>query len=71
MASTVLNEKGYNRDWIERQFAHTERSEVRASYHYAEYLPERRRMMQDWADYLDNLRLNDCRLVAEQCAEVA
>jgi integrase len=58
MASTTLNEQGYNRDWIERQLAHTERDAVRAAYNYAEYLPERRKMMQDWADYLDQLKQN-------------
>lgn len=57
MASTLLNEQGYNRDWIERQLAHGERNTVRAAYNYAEYLPERRRMMQEWADYLDELRV--------------
>ena len=56
MASTLLNEQGYNRDWIERQLAHIERNGVRAAYNYAEYLPERRRMMQEWANYLDGLR---------------
>jgi len=56
MASTLLNEQGYNRDWIERQLAHGERNNVRAAYNYAEYMPERRRMMQQWADYLDRLR---------------
>ena len=56
MASTLLNELGYNRDWIERQLAHGERNDVRAAYNYAEYLPERRKMMQEWADYLDRLR---------------
>ena len=56
MASTLLNEQGYNRDWIERQLAHGERNSIRAAYNYAEYLPERRRMMQEWADYLDTLR---------------
>ena len=56
MASTLLNELGYNRDWIERQLAHGERNSIRAAYNYAEYLPERRRMMQEWADYLDSLR---------------
>ena len=55
MASTILNEKGYNRDWIERQLAHSERDGIRAAYNYAEYLPERRKMMQDWADYLYGL----------------
>lgn len=56
MASTLLNEQGYNRDWIERQLAHGERNTVRASYNYAQYLPERRRMMNEWAEYLDSLR---------------
>ena len=56
MASTLLNEQGYNRDWIERQLAHGERNSIRAAYNYAEYLPERRRMLQEWADYLDALR---------------
>ena len=56
LASTLLNERGYNRDWIERQLAHSERNGVRAAYNYAEYLSERRRMMQEWADYLDELK---------------
>ncbi|MDR1873123.1 MAG: site-specific integrase [Deltaproteobacteria bacterium] len=55
MASTLLNEQGYNRDWIERQLAHVPGG-VRAVYNYAEYLPERRKMMADWANYLDKLR---------------
>lgn len=55
MASTLLNEQGWNRDAIERQLAHSERNSVRAAYNYAEYLPERRKMMQHWADYLDSL----------------
>jgi integrase len=56
MASTLLNELGYNGDWIERQLAHGERNDVRAAYNYAEYLPERRKMMDEWATYLDGLR---------------
>ena len=56
MASTHLNEQGWNRDAIERQLAHAERDNVRAAYNYAEHLPERRRMMQAWADYLDGLK---------------
>ena len=55
MASTLLNEQGWNKDAIERQLAHAERNRVRASYNYAEHLPERRKMMQAWADYLDRL----------------
>jgi integrase len=56
MASTLLNEQGFNRDAIERQLAHAERDGVRAAYNYAEYLPERKAMMQAWADYLDKLK---------------
>ncbi|EHJ47085.1 integrase family protein [Solidesulfovibrio carbinoliphilus subsp. oakridgensis] len=56
MASTLLNELGWNSDLIERQLAHAERNSIRAAYNRAEYLPERRRMMQAWADYLDMLK---------------
>jgi integrase len=59
MASTILNEQGWHRDAIERQLAHGERDAVRAAYNYAEHLPERRKMMQAWADYLDSLRVGD------------
>jgi integrase len=54
-ASTILNEHGFRPDIIERQLAHTERNAVRAAYNHAQYLPERREMMQWWADYLDEL----------------
>ncbi len=56
MASTLLNERGFPRDAIERQLAHGERDAIRAAYNFAQYLPERRKMMQAWADYLDALR---------------
>lgn len=54
-ASTILNEHGWKPDVIERQLAHAERNKVRAAYHRSEYLPERRNMMQAWADHLDAL----------------
>ena len=56
-ASTLLNEQGWNRDAIERQLAHAERNNIRAAYNYAEYLAERKKMMQSWADYLDSLTI--------------
>lgn len=56
MASTLLNEQGWHRDAIERQLAHAERDSIRAAYNYAEHRPERRKMMQSWADYLGELR---------------
>jgi len=55
MASTMLNEQGWNRDAIERQLAHAKRNKIRAAYNRAEFLPERVRMMQAWADYLEGL----------------
>ena len=52
-ASSILNEKGFNPDAIERQLSHKERNGVRAAYtHHARYLDERREMMQWWGDYL-------------------
>ena len=55
MASTALNEMGFRPDVIERQLAHQEQNAVRAAYNRAEYLAERRAMMNQWADYLDVL----------------
>lgn len=56
MASTLLNEQGYSADVIERQLAHVPSNQIRAAYNRAEYLPERRRMMDEWGAYLDGLR---------------
>jgi len=56
MASTMLHEIGWPSDVIERQLSHAERNSVKAAYNHAEHLPERRRMMQAWADYLNGLR---------------
>ncbi len=50
--SSIANEQGFDKDAIERQLAHQERNRVRAAYHRSEYLEERRRIMQWWADYL-------------------
>ena len=55
VASTILNEQGFRPDVIERQLAHCERNAVRGAYNRAEYLSERKRMMQWWADYLDSV----------------
>jgi len=62
-ASTLFNEMGQNRDWIERQLTHGERDGVRACYNYADYLPQRKIMMQLWADYIDQLRRSRVTLV--------
>jgi integrase len=55
LASTQLNELDWDDDWIEAQLAHTEKNKVRGDYNFAKYLPQRRVMMQAWADYLDEL----------------
>jgi len=53
-ASTILNEVlGFDKDVVERQ--HKEPNKVRAAYNRAEYLAERREMMQRWADYIDDI----------------
>lgn len=56
IASTILHELSFRHDVIELQLAHQERNEVSAAYNHATYLPERRRMMQAWADHLEALR---------------
>lgn len=57
--STALNEMGYNEDWIEAQLSHAGSSKVRKTYNHAEYVEQRRGMMQAWADYLDSLESGD------------
>jgi len=54
--STTMNKHGFNPDAVERQLAHTEKNQVRAAYNRGEYMDERTKMMQQWADYLDGLR---------------
>lgn len=54
-ASTILNERGFNRDHIEKQLAHSSENKIRSTYNHAEYLNERHKMMQWWADYLDKV----------------
>ena len=56
IASTILNENGWNRDFIEVQLSHSERDKVRDSYNHAKYLKDRHVMMQWWADFLDKMK---------------
>lgn len=56
MASTMLHEQGWDSDVIERQLAHKEGNAIKGAYNHARHLPERTKMMQHWADYLDQLR---------------
>lgn len=53
LLSTSLNSRGYNRDWIERQLAHGDQDAIRDTYNHANYLDQRRGMMQAWADEVD------------------
>ena len=55
MASTLLHEMGWKSDVIERQLAHVEQNAIKGAYNRAEHLPERTKMIQAWADYLDDL----------------
>ena len=54
-ASTALHEMRYPSEHIEAQLAHLEGNAVKRAYNHAKYLPERRKMMQDWADTIDAL----------------
>jgi len=64
LASTILNEqRKYHSDVIERQLAHADRNEIRAAYNRADYLLERKKMMQEWADYLDGVLANPDKVV--------
>jgi integrase len=58
-ASTLLNEMNYSADAIELQLAHINKDRIRSTYNKAQLIDERTRMMQEWADYLDMLRLED------------
>ncbi|MES2720839.1 MAG: integrase arm-type DNA-binding domain-containing protein [Pseudomonadota bacterium] len=57
IASTWANENGYSPDAIERQLAHVPDNKIRAIYNRAEYLPDRKKMLQYWADWLDSCGL--------------
>jgi integrase len=55
-ASTLLHEQGWTHDAIEAQLAHLTGTETSRAYNRSMYLPERKKIMQSWADYLDNLK---------------
>ena len=64
LASTLLNERGWNPDAIERQLSHVEKDKVRGAYNRGQYMEERRKMMLAWADSLDALRNSSSKVVA-------
>lgn len=53
--STILHEKGFNTAWIELQLAHVDKNTIRGTYNHAQYLENRREMIQWYADYIDEL----------------
>lgn len=53
--STILHEQGFNSAWIELQLAHVDKNTIRGTYNHAQYLDQRREMMQWYADYIDSL----------------
>lgn len=64
IASTRLHELGFDSHLIEKQLAHSDRNKIRSVYNHAEYLPERRKMMCVWSDYLDQLKAgNDKKII--------
>jgi len=63
MASTRLHEMGWKTEVIEVQLAHADRNKIRGVYNRAEYLEDRKRMMQAWSDYLDGLK-NEEKVIA-------
>lgn len=68
LLSTELNNRGYNKDWIERQIAHKDKNEIRDTYNHATYLDQRRQMMQEWADSIDALIIQSLDKVNANCA---
>jgi integrase len=64
VASTRLNELGFNSDWIEMQLAHLPVGQIRATYNRAQYLADRVKMMQQWSDHLDQLKRKKAQLWA-------
>jgi integrase len=71
MASTLLNEAGYRFDVIETQLAHSSADKIRAIYNRAQYMEERRKLMQGWADMLDVLKATAVAAVAEAVQRTA
>jgi len=57
VASTILHEMGFEHAHIKLQLAHQERNQVSAAHNFATYLPQRRQMMQEWADRLEHMRV--------------
>ena len=64
--STALNEIGYPKAWVDAQLSHADPNRVRATYNHAQYVEQRRAMMQDWANRLDLLELGEVEVASRQ-----
>jgi len=67
-ASTLLYERGYHGAHIELQLAHVKKDKTEAAYNHAQFLPERRQLMQDWADYVASLESGESNVVGIRSA---
>jgi integrase len=56
LASTTLNEQGFDADVIESALAHVDKNEVRRAYNHAEYLERRRVMMAWWSEHIEQAK---------------
>ncbi|MFJ5384114.1 tyrosine-type recombinase/integrase [Pectobacterium sp. CHL-2024] len=61
--STILHEQGYNTAWIELQLAHVDKNTIRGTYNHAQYLEQRRGMLQWYGDFVDGLEHDDVKKV--------
>lgn len=64
IASTVLNEEGFDDDVIEASLAHVDKNTVRRAYNRTDYLERRRVLMQWWSDYIENASRRSCTLAS-------
>ena len=62
--STALNELGYPKKWVDAQLSHADPDKISATYNHAEYVEQRRVMMQDWADRLDLFEQNQVQVAS-------
>ena len=68
LATSWLDEQGYSRQAIERQLSHLEQGQTNQAYHRADYMEERREMLQAWADYLDSITEQKDQQTADKAA---
>lgn len=65
LASTTLNEQGFNPDVIEKALSHCEANAVRSAYNRAEYLPQRRKMLKWWSEHIEKASIGSVALATK------